>query len=105
MKAIELTQEQKNKLLEMCKILFPELIFSWDLSTIGNGILFYRKPYKYFGYKIHWFEFCITQLIDKISFIREESRLDVLKSIEFYRINDKIHLVDYLYSIFQKLNK
>lgn len=103
MKAIQLTEEHRIKLLEMCKELFSDYEFEMitNAEELENGILGTKK-----GDKIelfHWFEFCITHLCDKIFLPRGESRLDGIKGMEYYRINENMHLVDYLYSEFKKL--
>lgn len=95
MKQIELTENHKSKLLEMCKILFPEYkhiqirnyysmsdyVFQIDKpdGSENNGFdaieFLTEKGYQYEiedydgkGYSIHWFEFCITHLSHAIIF-------------------------------------
>lgn len=78
MKNIELTKDHKSKLLEMCKILFPEWTFitfqesaimgaGWDYDF--NNICFSKKSETLFDIEIniHWFEFCMTHLIVQLS--------------------------------------
>lgn len=65
MKNIELTEEHKSKLLEMCKVLFPNMF----VPTIqDNGYINYSDSGKTIDYsdKIHWFEFCFNYLCPKI---------------------------------------
>jgi len=117
MQSIELTQEHKDKLLEMCKALFPEYnIFYFRIdsksSTIhpkegytNNNILRIGKFGK-LDLSIHWFEFCMTHLSIAISKIKDYPA-DLIDRNEFSKtIIDNIynqHPVDYLYSEFKKL--
>lgn len=76
MNPIQLTEEHKSKLLEMCKVLFPE--YNWDISnqqgscgihsSKENQIFVYQgsNPYSFPISIIHWFEFCMTHLVEKI---------------------------------------
>ena len=96
MKAIKLTEEHQNKLLEMCKALFPELekkaqkgYKEWRKSHTeeglgrvdgfwinGAGMVMCSYPIDYDYHKhllgtrsecsIHWFEFCMTHLVTKL---------------------------------------
>jgi len=70
MKAIQLTEKHKKKLLEMCKILFPELKFGFENDLADNlGMLNYHSPSteQWHQWKlIHWFEFCMSYLTAKI---------------------------------------
>ena len=122
MKQIELTEEHKSKLLEMCKVLFPEynkITFSnpedpdacFDsiegILHLGNSV----NENKGFIVKesIHWFEFCMTHLMYKLSY--EFSKIPNAKGksihIELWELNKgdyfKKHPVDYLYEEFKKL--
>ena len=124
MKNIELTKEHKSKLLEMCIKLFPE--YQWDFHHHDDNKLDKKKPYEnflpgfIFGWKkyengeiseyyhdaeifIHWFEFCMTHLSDKLASLKEESRLDIIKAADFYERNEHKHLVNYLYEEFLKI--
>lgn len=122
MKAIQLTTEHREKLLEMCKELFPEYRWLFHHHDDGtpdknNPVNFNYLPGFLFAFKkendsdlydscdifIHWFEFCITYLCDKIFLPKGESRLDGIKGMDYYQRNDKIHPIDYLYSEFKKL--
>jgi hypothetical protein len=97
MKPIELTEEHKSKLLEMCKALFPDydLYISENNIHIGSDFLF-----------IHWFEFCMTYLSIAISKIKNYPA-DLIDRNEFAKsIIDETysqHPVDYLYKEFKKL--
>lgn len=111
MKPIELTEEHKSKLLEMCKELFIEskpkidsnnIVSLWILDSEGLSEGEYN-------FKIHWFEFCMTYLMYKLSY--EFSKIPNIKGrsihIELWELNKgdyfKKHPVDYLYEEFKKL--
>ena len=126
MKNIELTEEHKSKLLEMCKVLFPELnlemYYDDDISDnweealennscgndaqVGYLISNWHKPNAKI---IHWFEFCMTHLVDKISLkIAElEDEADECIKQEFMhelsKINNIINPIDYLYEEFKNI--
>lgn len=102
MKAIQLTEEHKSKLLEMCEKLCKDKDHTWFKISMYNEILWVNKKAKIGS--IYWFEFCMTYLCDKIFLPRGESRLDGIKGMDYYRINKNMHPVDYLYSEFKKLN-
>lgn len=117
MKAIELTEEHESKLLEMIKILFPEYL----VPTIQpNGYINIAETEYSSDYidLIHWFEFCMTHLVDKIFESFEEDDEDFydryinngasfygvgVSEIIFVMLNSKKHPVDYLYEEFKKL--
>ncbi len=102
MKNIELTEEHKSKLLEMCEKLFPEYDFTldkWEQCFVTLGL----KSKVAYDSHIHWFEFCMTHLVDKIY----ETRLfngtePPFISMVASRINCG-HIIDYLYEEFKKL--
>jgi hypothetical protein len=76
MKPIDLTEEQKNKLLEMCQVLFPEYkkIFFFNKDQEGNydeeDFISFDSEY------IHWFEFCTRFLMSKLDALYIEKILD-----------------------------
>lgn len=98
MKPIKLLEEQKEKLLEMCKVLFPDYAIrvikpvhsTPDTFFIQMGL---KKSIKY-DFEIHWFEFCMTHLPEKINVCTEW--------IELWKTNNPI---DFLYEEFLKLKK
>jgi hypothetical protein len=108
MEAINLTDEHKFKLLEMCKELFPEYkdLNYWK-SYICDG----------WGHGIHWFEFCMTHLVNKLAWCNIKT--DILADCEYESIRLKYllelakdrpspgqyHPVDYLYEEFKKLKQ
>lgn len=90
MKSIELTQDHKIKLLEMCKVLFSEYkIYFW---LEPNNMLFIENEQK----KIHWFEFCMTHLARKLL---NPSDMALYQTTGNFLC---AHPVDYLYSLFLK---
>lgn len=122
MKSITLTQAHQSKLLEMCKILFPEyeiICNHQDLEnkvfvnhTIGCGFL--RYPYsinelwvlhkkKDEFHVIHWFEFCMTHLAEKILEMFHGTICYKLNIDAFKNEDSENHPVDYLYNEFKKL--
>jgi hypothetical protein len=98
MKNIELTEEHKVELLEMCKVLFPEYViyladddgFIEGEQWVGDQNMGEDRPVNEFN--IHWFEFCMTYLINKLEL--EYTSIIVLT---------ENHPVDYLYEEFKKL--
>lgn len=131
MKSIELTEEHKSKILEMCKALFPNDEFSWEYEMYGRGLkeefndvlcVFHKldEPIKHIhndkeyiqteiDFNIHWFEFCTTHLFEKI-FVKPsgyESIDDYISMTgSFLLMNSSsvsFHPVDYLYAKFKTL--
>ena len=125
MQAIELTQEQRDKLLEMCVKLFPEYksiqfgVTQVFLPLNGLGlivnvqhILFHVNGTKYETF--HWFEFCFLHVFPKVQNILNAEQLSNFYyiTIGYYEKSNKnknfefkrfIHPIDYLYSEFKKL--
>lgn len=119
MKNIELTEEHKSKLLEMCKILFPEyttipndknpkfLTINW-FTKQGYFIHLMDDDDLKENKMIHWFEFCMTYLQEKIRKVLNKpidtwnNRL--IGKLSFYFNNKTVnHPIDYLYEEFKKL--
>ena len=130
MKNIELTEDHKSKLLEMCKELFPEVkihtgMFS-DGSQCPEHVLEspmdlewgteWNLPYISVGVEqIHWFEFCITKIVNELSW--KNIKTDILADCEYENhrmklitkifkdklVGNNFHIVDYLYKQFKKL--
>lgn len=109
MKAIELTEEHKSKLLEMCTLLFPEY-FHWKISKKqfiksyirGNDIQIYKGEIP--DLNIHWFEFCMTYLSERL--YNEHYSLEVCEDIRNEQLYDCFinnHPIDYLYDEFKTL--
>jgi len=102
MKNIELTEDHKSKLLEMCKKLFPEYTEIYlginDYDDNFDGFIYFQKTIPLISNiieSVHWFEFCMTHLCEKI-FVDDESLNDYLLTFNV----DK-HLIDYLYEEFK----
>lgn len=113
MKAIELSEEHKKKLLEMCKVLFAEYLpVDLELKPQYDGCEYYLI-FKYMEkdmFHIHWFEFCMTHLMYKLSYeFSKIPKFSELKPIhlELWELNKgnyfTKHPIDYLYSEFTKL--
>lgn len=112
MKSIQLTEEHKVKLLEMCKKLFPEYE---EIHIHGSNIYFDITEY------MNWFEFCMTYLIEKISekskiwedippyvsnvYGNAEGKWNVYTKFHFHYPKNRyqMHIIDYLYEEFKKL--
>lgn len=108
MKQLQLTQTQKDNLLEMCNKLFPETKWHFwesEQEDYPEGMLGYNSfatlggPVKP-SLEIHWFEFCYTYLLERLN---EEG--------DFYNNPDyengleiSGHPIYYLYEKFKLLN-
>lgn len=104
MQPIQLTQNHKDKLLEMCKALFPEYEF-YDEKRVSKDYICYKNKNTNFE-GIHWFEFCMTHLVEKLN--SKIYKIELANSIYGDFIdkcicNKKSHPVDYLYFEFLKL--
>lgn len=125
MKQIELTKDHKSKLLEMCKELFPKytiipdnpnpnfLTISW-FTNLGYFINLMNDETKE-NTLIHWFEFVMTHLCDKIAsnltnemctgmpqYYNKSEKLD-WNSQSLISMLKECHPIDYLYEEFKKL--
>jgi hypothetical protein len=131
MKPIIVTEEHKSKLLEMCKVLFPEYgrieiqEYAIDVDKSLPSPVFvdlYKQhitiPFDI--YSIHWFEFCITHLVEKLFNSFEEDDEDFydryinegasfygvgVNEVIFVMLSSKKHIIDYIYEEFKKLKK
>jgi len=120
MTTIQLTEEHKSKLLEMCKVLFPEYIETYlgvnDYDLEPDGYIYFIKNKNIT--RIHWFEFCMTHLIEKLFNSFEEDDEEFynryinngasfygigVNEIIFVMLSSQKHPVDYLYEEFKKL--
>jgi len=96
MNSLKVSNLQEGKLIEMCKILFPEYK-DWGYSDILPGYLTYYKIDSLEDeIEIHWFEFCSLHLATKLYNLNNRSEIS---TIELYRGNiiQNYHPVDYLY--------
>ncbi len=139
MNSIEVVNHSQ-KLLEMCKYFFPKTNNPMDNYVIIHkqtcdiclkeyvlkGILFkeYEEEDEMLSYitisngdRIHWFEFCIIHLSDKIfsnltnemctgmpQYYSKQERIDWNKQSLITMISN-YHIIDYLYEEFKKLTK
>jgi hypothetical protein len=114
MESIEITNEHKDKLLEMCNVLFPKIYFTFRVfPTVGvsNGDLcYYLTPESNKRQYIHWFEFCMTHLVEKLIFNKKNNQKvhDDFREF-FYSVNNYfiktplcIHPIEYLYNNFKQ---
>lgn len=132
MNSILITDKQDYKLTEMCKKLFSEIVIFTGFGINGvhvpEHVLNTPKDLewstewnlKYLvdsnGKDIHWFEFCMTHLCDKIAnnltnemctgmpqYYDESEKLD-WNSQSLISMLKEYHPIDYLYEEFKKLN-
>lgn len=127
MNSIQLTEEHKSKILEMCKVLFPEynkkIIYDGGkgcrpehkIKITGTTIYFPyiedgdKEPLKYnVQFKdIHWFEFCMTNLV--ASLVKKDNLSNRIWREVWDKLNGgpmvgiKEHPIDYLYNEYKKL--
>lgn len=107
MQPIQLTQDHKDKLLEMCKALFPEYHnFELELNSQhdgSEGFIIYLDENNLHGEGIHWFEFCIMDLTTKMYNISDLKKESSIKQLRGYICQETDHPIDYLYEEFKKL--
>ena len=110
MKNIELTEDHKSKLLEMFKKLFPKYNIDEDETYIDdNGMINYLIETEedcYNGIKIHWLEFCLYYLVDKV--FNEDKEESYISNQDYYMggliyRNKSQNPIDILYEEFKKL--
>lgn len=122
MNQLGLTESHVKKLLEMTVKLFPEYKDCSLRQVGGNGnyILLENKPGPAYV-NIHWFEFCMTYLVEKLSYLLDEweempkyvqnvypdtnGKWNLYTKFHFHYPKDifRKHPVDYLYEQFLKL--
>ena len=118
MSPIELTDLHKSRLLEMCRVLFPEYnrieISDYQIDVDRNHynpifIDIYKGdltvPFDI--YSTHWFEFCMTKLVDKlydsINYTdSDEFNINLHVDLMLDMVNFKINPIDTLYKEFLK---
>lgn len=134
MRKLELTSQHKTKLEEMIAGLYgldtpnrqekakgiiahssdehkPDTCFMW---WSNNKIKFWFKKFKSARF-IHWYEFCLTFVSEKLFFHEGLSRgtmdeyLKFTQTIMLYHLKTEgdasLHPVDYLYDVYQKVKK
>lgn len=114
MKPIELTEKQKEQLLEMCKKLFPEYKhFGFVNDFSDEGIMEYHNNDWNKMKLVHWFEFTTKRLAPNL-FVKKYNPKE--NDFEFYVTDDMTtfaencivydkHPIDYLYNEFTKIFK
>lgn len=104
MNSLELSEGQKNKLLQMCDDLFPE--YKHIEFDVADEYLFDDSELS-----IHWFEACIVHLPKRIAesfstvYPKEKHAFIVdmmMKKMLDYSSADKMHPVDYLFEMYEK---
>lgn len=104
MSELQLSDEQINKLLQMCNDLF--LQYKSIELDISDGHLFDDSELS-----IHWFEACVMHLPEKIAegfntvYPKEKHAFIVdmmMKKMLGYSNLEKVHPVDYLYEMYEK---
>ena len=110
MKNIEINEKQKENLLKMCKVLFPEYViypadndgFIEGEQWVGDQNMGEDRPVNEFN--IHWFEFCLIHLAPKI--LDNSCGDNETSELGYFGYGPDInedHPVDYLYEEFKKL--
>lgn len=113
MNPIKLTDLHTCKLVEMCKYFFPE--YKWIQTKPHQESIIQLCKNAEDRVEFHWFEFCMTRLINELAFRNISS--DFLGDCEFeeFRMkcineifkdkssNEIIHPIDYLYEQFKQL--
>lgn len=116
MKHINLTTEQELKLIEMSKVLFPE--YKEILYGSATGLIKFITKVGSIAGIVHWFEFCMTKLTEKIiatyivnrdgdKVYKRNMHSDLstfyLSFLPFSRLYESTHPIDYLYKKFKEL--
>ncbi len=121
MNPIEITEEHKSKLLEMCKSLFtkyddiqisnnyhPEITMKLGTLNCPNESvpdLLWLIDNENDNFEVfHWFEFCVNQLAKKIYTINGRLMCGYDSFLINYRANNH-HPIDYLYEQFKKIKQ
>lgn len=104
MNNLGLSEEQEDKLLQMCDDLFPQ--YKNINLDISDGYLFDNLDLS-----IHWFEVCVMHLPKKIAenfntvYPKEKHAFIVdmmMKKMLDYSNLEKVHPVDYLFEMYEK---
>jgi len=115
MHPIQLTEQQRSNLLEMCKILFSEFqikyFIEYDIERepYESDYLEIHSKGKVFNC-IHWFEFCMRRLYIRMYQVENgtfgiSDAHDKRTRLEIGDIILLHHPVDYLYNKFKKLKQ
>lgn len=105
MQPLSLNQQQNDKLLEMCKVLFPEHIAHLSVLTHNarKNIFFVNRKYIHF-YELMW------QILNKICELYIKSPVKMAEQVSLFGMVcfnrfKSLHPVDYLYGIFKEQSK
>ena len=109
MKNIELTEIHQDKLLKMCKVLFPEYV-EIDFDKSGILTLWKEKCPSIGWFEICWFEFCWKILNKILSNTETISPVYVQECIINFGMicfnnSEFQHPIDHLYEIFKQYEK
>jgi len=105
MNPIKLTEEHKSKLLEMCKVLFP----TWKAHSLISNEQYISDDTENFSesdetFSIHWFEFCVRQLIPKLFSDDDYGIFEDISDMNYAYVlinTSEQHPIDYLYLKFK----
>lgn len=101
MQAIKLNDKQKENLLEMCKVLFPDMFFAFSsIPTVGvgeNDLYYYETERSRKRKYVHWFEFVMTYLRMKLKLHHDDMFCTMNPGVNTFK-----HPVDYLYEQYLK---
>lgn len=121
MKSLELTQQHKAKLIEMCKELYPKN-YKFQFLASTNEMRIVETDNHAF---IHWFEFCTIHLLKVVAeklaqhnpkreeWLAEDIEAETLEIIrQYHRVMSHSLIfwgslnnpIDYLYGLFKQLN-
>lgn len=127
MKQIIVTDEQKEKLLEMCKTLFPEYKYWWIRKSKASFYYIGYSNKKCLGFyldgeDIHWYEFVYQYLVERLNKILntwedippyvdnvfpgcEKGKWNLYSRFHFLypKRTMNVHPIDYLYEEFKKI--
>ena len=118
MEKLIISDEQKSKLVEMCKDLFVEYndvkfeihYSANEKNDVVESLLFFKNSVEYS--KIPWFEVCVVYLPEKIAeclntvYPNEKQALIVdlmMKKMLTFSVIEYEHPADYLYEIYKKV--
>lgn len=99
MKPINLTEIQKSRILEMCS-----LFNIYELPNSFQDIIFIKKKSNKLGENIHWYEFVINHLADKVFQMKSLSPIHLMNQKKKFGadIMCGIDPIIYLYQIFKE---
>ena len=97
METLKINEEQKQKLIEICKELFPEYkVISFDDTDNFGKVSFLTDDSEYL---FHWFELCMFQIPKKMC----DGEFFIRNWLVHNLTENKIHPVDYLYKRIKKI--